>query len=71
MAETETLAHMQKYITNTCMKNAIHYDLKMPEIRAIFTVARREPFAAMSLLFKFGRAKGYRMAIAEMKKGTI
>lgn len=74
MAETQQLEIMEKYIHNTKLKNKEkyeRYDLHSRDMQAIYALLRRNIWDAIVFTFNFGMAKGYRMALADMKKGTV
>ena len=64
----EGLQAIQPYINHTGMKNADAYCMRVGELRALYSLAERDPYTAFCLAFAFGQAKGYRAAKAEVRK---
>jgi len=62
---------IKKYIDRFFKKTEIRngYDMCQKEWRALSEKAKEEPVDATGISFLYGYAKGYRAAVAEMKKG--
>ena len=65
MSEIEKI---QRYIERTRFPQNDYYCLSCQEIEAFHWEISRGSFRAMLTLFDYGRAKGYRMAKAEVRK---
>ena len=66
MSEQKMIAYIQK----TPIRNAIRYEIYIPEIRTLYQMASNgRIYEAFGLAFEYGRAKGYRMAKNEVKNG--
>lgn len=66
MSEQKMIAYIQK----TPIRNAIRYEIYIPEIRTLYQMASGgRIYEAFGLAFEYGRAKGYRMAKNEVKNG--
>jgi len=62
---------IKKYVENFFKTNKGNekYQIYAPEMAAVYDAMKINPFDAISTLFDYGYAKGYRAALAEMKKG--
>ena len=63
MSETEK---MEGYISRTKFISD-KYDMMRPQLEALIHLATYKPYDAISLSFKYGRAKGYRAAKREVR----
>lgn len=61
---------IEDYIKNFKKHNKVneHYDMRGAELFAIIAEIKTDTFKTVVSLFEFGYAKGYRAAMAEMKK---
>ena len=62
------LEEIRKYIDGghaVKCKNALRYDMKFDELKMLCACAEVAPFDAISLAFKYGREKGYRISKME------
>lgn len=59
---------MERYISNTSIRNEKQYTMGMVECAAVREVLACDPYTAITLAFRYGRAKGYRAAKAGMRK---
>lgn len=67
MTQEEIIKRIERYIENTAPISN-YYDASAEEIAAILCLKQRNKgFDAVSLAFDYGRAKGYRQAMKEMK----
>ena len=65
-----TAEKMKAYIQRTAIKNADQYAMDFSEIDALYQMSEQgHIFDALLLSFRFGRAKGYRMAKKELRHG--
>lgn len=68
MSEIEKI---KRYIALTGIK--VHgqdrYAMNMREVRELMRSGEERPFDAIDLAFEYGKAKGYRAAKAEVRKG--
>ena len=73
MAEIQQLETMEKYIHNTKLPDKKRYDMTYCEMDAIWQFFKRDInfWEVVRITFNFGMAKGYRMALAEIKKGVV
>lgn len=62
---------IKKYVENFFKKNSgnARYQMHANEMEACRNAIIYNPFDAINTLFCYGYAKGYRAAVAEMKKG--
>lgn len=62
---------IKKYVENFFKKNSgnARYQMHANEMEACRNAIIYSPFDAINTLFCYGYAKGYRAAVAEMKKG--
>ena len=58
------IERVEKYVEATRIGNVEHYDMHYGEINELYELARKDLWRAFSLVFKYGRAKGYRAARA-------
>ena len=61
---------IKEYVENFKKHNKMneHYTMRGAELFATIDEAKTDAFRAVVSLFEFGYAKGYRAALAEMKK---
>ena len=61
---------IQRYIaeTNISTRNIEASCMYVSEMRALYREMQQDAYNAMSLIFNYGRAKGYRAAKVEAKK---
>ena len=62
---------IEKYIKKFFMKHEknVRYDIRSNEMVLLSELMQKDRFRAISDIFNYGYAKGYRAAMAEMKKG--
>lgn len=61
---------MVAYIERTKMKNTDRYCLVLSDIQVMYEMVKSgNSFGAFELAFEYGRAKGYRMARKELRRG--
>ena len=56
------IERIKKYVDKTGMAVRSCYELYTDEITAIYEMSKYDPCGAICIAFKFGKAKGYRMA---------
>ena len=67
MNKEEIIKRIERYIENTAPISN-YYDASLEEMAAILDLKKgNRGFDAVSLAFDYGRAKGYRQAMKEMK----
>ena len=64
----ESIEKYVKKFLNNHEKN-VRYDMNLHEIFLLEEFANKNKIAAFTTTFDYGYAKGYRAALAEMKKG--
>lgn len=64
---------IRRYVENFFKTNKGNekYQMYASEMTAIKDEMKVDPFGAISTLFNYGYAKGYRAAVAEMKEGGV
>jgi len=68
MEEAE-MERIRNYIRRTRQVNGKFYQMNLAEMFVMAQVARQKPADMICLAFDYGKAKGYRGARAENKKG--
>lgn len=68
MADEKEMERMKKYIAKTNVPRKTVYDLTIGECEGVaYVVKTQGVYDALMLMFDYGRAKGYRMAKAEVR----
>lgn len=60
--ESETIEKMKRYIDRTKIENADRYGIVLLEVQALIGMLSGDKFAAITLAFNYGMAKGCRAA---------
>jgi len=68
---TDARKRIERYIAQTPIseRDEINYCIRVSEIRALYELMEQDWYHAICMIFSYGRAKGYRAAKAEAKRG--
>ena len=66
----QTQENMRAYIEKTNITNILRYSFNSDDFDVIYEmICRNDLLGALCLLFEYGRAKGYRLAKSELRRG--
>lgn len=60
------IKRMQRYIEKSKLPENARYEIRIAEVSELHMLSVEMPIMAVNLAFDYGRAKGYRMAKAEV-----